>query len=287
MTSLEKHHTALGFIGSGNMASAIIAGLIARDYPAERILVSSPDSEQCTALKNAYGIQKVADNRALVAASELVFLCVKPQQAESVCVDIAAHWQAQRQTLVSIAAGLQISQLKEWLGTEAQVIRCMPNTPVQVQQGVSILFAEESVKPAHRGLCAEIFSAAGYCNWIDREEDMHAVTALSGSGPAYVFQFIEALQAAGEAMGLTRPLACALALETVSGAAALLRASDRSAGQLKQQVMSPGGTTERGIAALEAGGFNEVIRAAVLQARNRSYTLAGLSPPPEPPVSPD
>lgn len=269
----------LTFIGSGNMATAILGGLIDRQYPSERIQVCGPDTAQLEALNSQYRVLTSTHPDEFMQQTDILFLCVKPQVMESVCRDLGPLLSSRGTTVVSIAAGTSTRQIVDWLGRPAPVIRCMPNTPAMVHEGASGLYALPDVGEEPRSTVASLFEAIGSVCWVEDEKDLHAVTALSGSGPAYGFLFLEAMEAAGIEMGLSPEVAHQLATQTLKGAALLAQQSQEPPATLKQRVMSPGGTTEQAIWSMEGAGVTGLIRTAILKAWQRSYTLAGENPP--------
>lgn len=264
----------LSFIGAGNMARSLIGGLIADGWPAERIRATDPDPDQRASLAARFGIDLGDDNRAAVATADIVVLAVKPQVMHTVAQEIAAAVLARRPLVVSIAAGIRATDLDRWLGGNAAIVRCMPNTPAMVQSGATALFANPRVSTEQRDRAESVLRAVGLTLWLEREELMDAVTALSGSGPAYFFLIMESLQAAGERLGLSAETARLLALQTAFGAAKMALESPEDAATLRQRVTSPGGTTERALQVLEDGGLRELMARALTAARDRARELA-------------
>ncbi|MBU1192111.1 MAG: pyrroline-5-carboxylate reductase [Gammaproteobacteria bacterium] len=267
------NHT-LSFIGGGNMARSLIGGLIADGWPAERLRAADPNPEQRTMLSSRFGIVTDSDNQTAIQSADVVLLAVKPQVMHEVTQSIAAAVQAKQPLIISIAAGIRATDLDRWLGGGCAIVRCMPNTPAMVQSGATGLFATPKVTSAQRDLAESILRAVGLTLWLDNEAQMDAVTALSGSGPAYFFLIMEALQAAGVQLGLPAECARLLALQTAFGAAKMALESDEDAGTLRQRVTSPGGTTERALKVMEEGQLRELIQKALTAARDRSRELA-------------
>lgn len=267
------NHT-LSFIGGGNMARSLIGGLIADGWPAVRLRVADPNPEQCKMLAGRFGIATATDNLAAVQSADVLLLAVKPQVMREVAQSIAAAVQARRPLVISIAAGIRTTDLDRWLGGDCAIVRCMPNTPAMVQSGATGLFATARVTMAQRDLAESILRAVGLTLWLDDEGQMDAVTALSGSGPAYFFLIMEAMQAAGVQLGLPADTARLLTLQTALGAAKMALESDEDAGTLRQRVTSPGGTTERALAVMEAGNLRDLMQKALTAARDRSRELA-------------
>jgi len=265
----------IAFIGGGNMATSLIGGLVADDYPVDRLVVSDPDAAGRQRLADRFGITALADNRAAVESADVVMLAVKPQVMRPVLGDLAALGDGARRPLyVSIAAGVRTAQIERWLDGEVAVIRAMPNTPALVGSGATALFANPRVSTAQRDLAEFILRAVGLTIWVDEESAMDAVTAVSGSGPAYLFYVMEAIEDAARELGLPADTARLLTLQTALGAARMALESNESIGELRRRVTSPGGTTERAIGVLEAGDVDGAIVHAVLAACERSREIS-------------
>ena len=262
----------IGFIGGGNMARSLIGGLVARGLPAAQVTVSEPIATQRQALNSSLHVNVTEDNK-VAARNSLVILAVKPQNLRSVATEIASVVQAHRPLVISIAAGIRTADLQRWLGG-IPIVRCMPNTPALTGHGVTGLFATDDVSPSGRQLAAEILGAVGPALWVDKERDIDAVTAVSGSGPAYFFLLIEMLEASGVALGLTQVVAHRLAVETAFGAAHMARGTVESAAVLREQVTSKGGTTEAALRHLESANVRGIFAAAIAAAAKRSAELA-------------
>ncbi|MBZ9540081.1 pyrroline-5-carboxylate reductase [Modicisalibacter tunisiensis] len=262
------------FIGAGNMASAIFGGMIDNGYPATAITATSPDAERLTALAAERGIHTTDDNAAAVAEADVVVLAVKPQIMREVCEGLRDAVQARRPLIVSVAAGLTAETLDTWLGGDLAVVRCMPNTPSLVGAGASGLYANARVSDAQRELATTLLEAVGIVEWVDDEALLEAVTAVSGSGPAYFFLVFEALEEAGVRLGLPAATARRLALQTGLGAATMAQRSEHDPAQLRRNVMSPGGTTERAIHSLEDGGLRELFADATEACAARAREMA-------------
>ena len=264
----------IAFVGGGNMARSLVGGLIARGTPAASIRVAEPVDALREALATDFGVRVFADNAEAVAGAGTWVLAVKPQVMRTVCESLAPAAQSQRPLVVSIAAGITSAQLERWLGGGIAVVRTMPNTPALLGAGVTGLFANAGVDESGRERTAALLSAAGATVWIADEALMDAVTAVSGSGPAYVFLLAEALQAAGEAEGLPADAARTLALRTILGAARMLTEGDEPPAELRRRVTSPGGTTQAAIDTFEAGGLRELVARAVHAATERGRQLS-------------
>ena len=261
------------FVGAGNMANAIIGGLVKQGLGAENITACSPSLEHLSQIAQNWGVNTSRDNASSVASADVIVLSVKPQVLKHVCQELAAHLSHQP-LVISIAAGIELASLRAWLGPQHAIVRCMPNTPAQVLCGASGLLANEHVSDEQRALSAELFSGIGIVEWLVEEAEMHAVTALSGSGPAYIFLMIEAMAAAAVKQGMAADTAKKLAAQTVLGAATMVLDSELSPGQLKKNVMSPGGTTERAIQTFEENNFPGIVEDAMQAAADRSRELA-------------
>lgn len=267
-------HNHICFIGGGNMAHSLIGGLIADQWPASQIYATDTNPDQRAHLTERFGISTGSDNSAAIANADVVVLAVKPQVMHNVASEICAAVNARQPLIISIAAGIRSADLGRWLGSNSAIVRCMPNTPALVQSGATALFANARVTAAQRDLAENILRAVGLTLWLDDEQLMDAVTALSGSGPAYFFLIMEALQAAGVQLGLTPQTAQLLTLQTAFGAAKMALESDDDAASLRRRVTSPGGTTEAALAVLEQGGLSDLIARALTAARDRSRELA-------------
>ncbi len=264
----------IAFIGGGNMAASLIGGLRAQGIPASAICASDPGADRRTELHDIHGIEAFADNAQAIAGAEVVVLAVKPQVMQAVCRDLASSLQAD-QLIVSIAAGVTCASLQQWLGDSPRaIVRCMPNTPALLRQGVSGLFANAAVSAKQKEQAEQLLSAVGLALWLDREALIDAVTAVSGSGPAYFFLLIEAMTAAGEHLGLPHDTAAQLTLQTALGAARMACESDVDAAELRRRVTSPNGTTEAAIKAFQGGGFEALVQQAMDAAARRSAELA-------------
>lgn len=263
----------IGFLGGGNMAAAMIGGL----HEGHAITVAEPDGEKGAALAKRYGVTAETAPAALFAC-EVIVLAVKPQQLRAAL----AGWPRLRpeQLVISVVAGVRAADIARWLGQgekpHAAIVRCMPNTPALVGAGITGLFALPAVSAAQRAATDAILGAVGRTVWVDDEAQIDAVTAISGSGPAYVFLCMEALETAARDLGLTADTARQLALHTFFGAARLALGAEADPAELRARVTSKGGTTERGLAALEAAGLREAFRKAARDARARAAEMGEL-----------
>ena len=270
---MNKHKHPIGFIGGGNMARSLIGGLVRAGYPTEALYVADPNDAIRSALAADFGINTSSDNRQIVAASDVVVLAVKPQVLKEVASSIKGS-QREHQLFLTVAAGIRTTSLASWLGSNTPIVRAMPNTPALVQSGATGLFANPRVSEAQRDLAESIMRAAGLVQWIDDEALMDAVTALSGSGPAYLFLVMEAMEKAGQDLGLPAETARLLTLQTAFGAAKLALEIEEDPAVLRQNVTSPGGTTERAIQVLQQEGLEALFNKALHAARDRAQELA-------------
>ncbi|WP_409524093.1 pyrroline-5-carboxylate reductase [Nitrincola sp. MINF-07-Sa-05] len=268
-----NQYPIISFIGAGNMSRAIIGGLLKNGYPADHIWATAPDTDMLTDLKTQ-GLNTTADNHEAVAASEIVILGVKPQVMKQVCTELSQTLANSAPLLVSLAAGVTIASMERWIGTQIPTVRCMPNTPALVQTGASGLFANNLVSQVQREQTEQILGAVGITVWVTQESEIDAVTAISGSGPAYYFLMMEAMIDAGETLGLSRETAKALALQTAAGAARMVQETGEEPAELRRRVTSPKGTTEQAILSFQADGLETVVLRALTACRNRAIELA-------------
>ena len=262
----------IAFIGAGNMASSLIGGLLAKGLDAAQIRASDPGAETRARVSAEHGIELFADNAQAVQDADVIVIAVKPQVMKAVCQDLRAHLEP-HQLLISIAAGITCTSLQNWLGNQP-LVRCMPNTPALLGKGVSGLFATAAVTAEQRQQAEDLLSAVGIAVWVDTEAQIDAVTAVSGSGPAYFFLLIEAMADAGVKLGLPREVARQLAEQTALGAAHMAVASDVDAAELRRRVTSPAGTTEAAIKSFQADGFATSVEKALSAAAHRSAEMA-------------
>jgi len=261
----------IGFIGGGNMAQAIIRGLLAAGHPAQKIAVADPGDTARSALSEIdSGMLVGDDNAAVAAAADVLVLATKPQYI----VDVAQQCAGSNQELVvSIAAGITLASIEAALGDNVAVVRIMPNTPSLVGRGMAGLVGNAAVGDAEKVIADSIVAATGTGIWVSDEAMMDAVTAVSGSGPAYFFMMMELLADGAESFGFDKATARQLAVETALGAATLASAEDVDLAELRRRVTSPGGTTEAACTTLEAGGIRELFEKALTAARDRSIEL--------------
>ena len=264
----------IGFIGGGNMASSLMSGLIASGHSSQHLWVSDINPDTLKALEKNLNVNTSASNDELINAVDVVVLAVKPQVLSSVAKAVAALIRQKKLLVVSIAAGISQHSLSQWLGTDIAIVRCMPNTPALVLTGATALHANESVSTEQRNLAENIMRSVGIALWVNDESELDAVTAVSGSGPAYYFLLMEAMEKAALELGLSEETARLLVQQTALGAAKIALESSESPEQLRKRVTSLGGTTQRAIEIFEQGGFTELVSKALHAARDRSIEMS-------------
>lgn len=272
-TSDQFNTLKISFIGGGNMARALISGLVDQGFEAKLINVIESEAEKRAKLRSDFGVN-VTEQLPSVSSSDVIVLAVKPQQLRDVSIFLGSL--LKQQLLISIAAGVRIQDLSRWLGGYPSIVRVMPNTPAQIQRGVSALYATPNVSELQRQQATSMLNAVGHTLWLESEDKMDAVTAISGSGPAYVFYLIEAMQDAAVALGFSQEQAKTLSLQTFAGASQLANQSEYTAEELRHQVTSKGGTTERAIQSMEAAEIKRIILEAAKAAANRSKELGDM-----------
>lgn len=263
------------FIGGGNMGQALASGLLDSGWNADGISIIDNDQAIISKIKEKFPSCHVySQSEAALNIADVVVLAVKPQTMRTACEQIATQCQIKRPLIISIAAGVLIDSMDAWLGGELPIIRCMPNTPALVQSGVTGLFANAEVNADQRVLAYDILSSVGTALWVENEPLLDAVTAISGSGPAYFFYLIEAMIEAGQNLGLSETQARELTIATAAGAAKLISKSDQSAQALRLAVTSKGGTTEAAINTLQQYDMKNIIESAIKNAATRSQQLS-------------
>lgn len=260
----------IAFIGGGNMASAIMGGLLKQGFAPENLMVVEPFAEARDKLQSSYGITAHDVAGAFLASADLLIWAVKPQTFKEAAQQVAPH--TLEALHLSVAAGIRSDSIAHWLGTE-RVVRAMPNTPALIGKGITAMFARPGVSPTDKTWIGEVIGTTGQFLWLDAEAQLDAVTALSGSGPAYMFYFMEAMVDAGAAMGLPCDQAYQLAVATFIGAGELARASDESPETLRQRVTSKGGTTYAALTAMENDQIKSRFVQAMLAAGQRAKEL--------------
>ena len=266
-------NTRIAFIGGGNMASSLIGGLVAAGTQASSILVAEPDADQRSRLARQFGIA-TTDNNLETLEQDVVVMAVKPQLMQTVCNQLAGASPGQAPLYVSIAAGIRTADIARWLNQSAAIVRCMPNTPALIQSSATALYANEMVSDARKQQADRLLQAVGMTTWVATEDLLDVVTALSGSGPAYFFLLMEAMQKTAVDLGLDSETATRLTVQTALGAARMADASDVNVEELRARVTSRGGTTAAAIASFEHDNFHSNVRNALHAAYTRSQELA-------------
>jgi pyrroline-5-carboxylate reductase len=265
---------SIAFIGGGNMARSLIGGLLRDGVPASRLAVSEPNADLRAALARDFGIATHAANAATVRTADVILLAVKPQVMSSVCAGLRSTVQERKPLIISTAAGIRIDQLDNWLGGDMPVVRCMPNTPALIGAGATGACANARCSATQRNIAQTILGAVGATVWIEDERLMDTVTAVSGSGPAYFFLLVEALEDAAVAQGLPRETARDLATQTCLGAGRMLREDGATPAELRHRVTSPGGTTQAALESFAASEFHMIVAQAVAAATERGGELS-------------
>jgi len=269
---LDTPHIA--FVGAGNMAGSIIGGLLDSGHPPACLSAADPDPRSLERLAARAPIAVHEDNARAVAGADVVVLAVKPQVMADVAKKTAKPVREAGALVISVAAGITIESLQRWLGTGAAVVRCMPNTPALLRCGASGLYASDRVSPVQARYAEFVLSAVGTTHWVEREQLLDAITALSGSGPAYFFLFLEAMIDAACELGLDRDTATGLAQQTALGAARMAIESDVKLPELRRRVTSPGGTTERALQSFEENGLRDTVARAMSAAAQRAAEMS-------------
>ncbi len=264
----------IGFIGGGNMASSLLSGLIASGHSPQYLWVSDVNPEALKSLAETLHVNTSINNADVINAVDVVVLAVKPQILNEVAVNAAPLIQEKKPLVVSIAAGISQTSLSQWLGAETAIVRCMPNTPALVLTGATALHANTQVDAEQHDLAENILRSVGIALWVEDESDLDAVTAVSGSGPAYYFLLMEAMEKAALELGLNETTARLLVQQTALGAAKIALESSESPEELRKRVTSPGGTTQRAIETFEQGGFTELVSKALHAAKDRSIEMS-------------
>ncbi len=275
-THTDAARPLVGFIGAGNMARSLAGGLLHNGWARSQLILSDPDAGQRQGTEQALGLTVYADNLDVARRAGILVLAVKPQLLGRVAVGLAAAAQQQRPLVISIAAGVRLADIERWLGGNLPIVRAMPNTPALIGSGASGLFANAQVSDAQRDQAESVLRAVGVTVWVDDEHLIDVVTALSGSGPAYFFLVMEALEQAAIAAGLNPKQARLLTLETAFGAAKMALEGGEEPAHLRKHVTSPGGTTEQAIMAMEKCGIHDMFKQAVNAAVRRARELGDL-----------
>lgn len=268
---MKNSHIA--FIGAGNMANSLIRGLLAKGVPAAHLHATDIDAGKLSELKTECGIQ-TGTTAEVAAQADVIVLAVKPQVMATVCEALRADIKKPGCLIISIAAGIPVASLQTWLGEARAIVRCMPNTPALVGEGATGLFANSQCGAADIALAGDILSAVGITCWLRAEHDIDTVTALSGSGPAYFFLMMEAMEKAAISLGLDADVARQLSIQTALGAGKLAATSDVAPDELRRRVTSPGGTTEQALLSFQRDGFERIVASAIAAAQQRAAQLA-------------
>jgi len=262
------------FIGGGNMASSLISGLINNQHNASDITVTDPDQNKLDQLNQQFSVNTEINNLKAIENANVIVLAVKPQILKEVCNSLKDSICKNRPLIISIAAGIRSTDIDRWLGGNNAIVRCMPNTPALIQAGATGLYANNNTLAEQKTTADTILSSAGITLWVENEAQLDAVTAVSGSGPAYFFLFLEAMQKAGIELGLDEKAAGLLARQTALGAARMALEGDDDAATLRSKVTSKGGTTAAAIASFENNHFSDIISQALTAAHDRAIELA-------------
>jgi pyrroline-5-carboxylate reductase len=266
--------TKIGFIGGGNMASSLMSGLIASGHSPQLIWVSDINPDTLSTLSANLNVNVSTSNNAVIDEVDVVVLAVKPQALKEVAKSVAPLIRQKNVLVVSIAAGVTQRSLSQWLGADTAIVRCMPNTPALVLTGATALHANKKVTSEQRDLAENIMRAVGIALWVANESELDAVTAISGSGPAYYFLLMEAMEKTALDMGLNPATARLLVQQTALGAAKIALEAAESPEQLRKRVTSPGGATQRAIEVFEQGGFSLLVSRALNAARDHSIEMS-------------
>ncbi len=264
----------IAFVGGGNMAGSLVAGLVASGFPADRVIVADPSPDQRAAIAERSGVATVADNREAIAGASVIVLAVKPQILRTVIDEAGDALRGSNALVVSIVAGLREQDIRRWIGGNPAIVRAMPNTPALLGCGATGLYANDTVSTDQRGVAESLLRSVGTVVWVSDEALMDAVTAVSGSGPAYFFLMMEAMEKAAAELGLPPADARLLIQETALGAARMALESPDDVATLGQRVTSPGGTTEAAIGLMRERQLPEAVVDGIRRARDRSIELA-------------
>lgn len=263
----------IAIIGAGNMGGSLIGGLLKHGQPADQIIATNLDKTKLEKLQNEFSVQISTDNKKACEQAAVVIIAVKPQAFVHTASQLSPFIQKNKPLVLSIAAGITMAQIEQLLGNNIPIVRCMPNTPAMYGLGASALFANAAVTLSQRTLATQILEAVGCVVWLQNECDMDIVTGLSGSGPAYFFLVMEALHAAATELGLEPEAARILTLQTALGASQMAKMSNHSLADLRKQVTSPGGTTEKAISVLEENNIRDLFKKALRAAKERAAEL--------------
>ena len=273
-SSADSKIANIAFIGAGNMARSLMGGLLKQGYPAENLACSDPIEASLEAVAALGAVTTSTSNADIIEHADIVILAVKPQVMKDVLTPLQNILIAKKPLLVSIAAGLACDSLQGWAGKDVPIVRCMPNTPALLQVGATGLYATNKVSAEQQKMAEVILSAVGIVVWVAEEAGLDAVTAVSGSGPAYFFLLMEAMQAAGQQLGLSAEASAQLTQQTALGAARMALESDVDVAELRKRVTSPNGTTQAAIESFQANDLSRIVDQALQAASDRSQALA-------------
>ena len=268
-----ENKTVIGFIGVGNMAYALIKGLLNNGFDANQINISDPNEELLLNRESELKVTTYSNNTSLLSNSDIIFFAVKPQVLSSVCLELKGVVKS-KHLFVSIVAGIRSSDINRWLGGNFALIRTMPNTPALFQSGVTGLFANEVVDNEQKSLVESILSSVGECFWVNEEKLIDAITAISGSGPAYFFLLMESMKQAGMALGLDEETANSLSIQTAYGASLMANKTGKDSRTLRTEVTSPNGTTQSAIESFQDQNFEGIVANATRAAYDRARELS-------------
>jgi pyrroline-5-carboxylate reductase len=268
-----ENKTVIGFIGAGNMAYALIKGLLNNGFDANQINISDPNEELLRNRESELKVSTYSDNASLLSNSDVIFFAVKPQVLSNVCLELKGIVKS-KHLFVSIVAGIRSSDINRWLGGNFSLIRTMPNTPALFQAGVTGLFANELVDNEQKSLVSSILSSVGECFWVNEEKLIDAITAISGSGPAYFFLLMESMKQAGIALGLDEEIANSLSIQTAYGASLMANKTGKDSRTLRAEVTSPNGTTQSAIESFQDQNFEGIVANATRAAYDRARELS-------------
>ena len=268
-----ENKTVIGFIGAGNMAYALIKGLLNNGFNANQINISDPNEELLRNRESELKVSTYSDNPSLLSNSDVIFFAVKPQVLSNVCLELKGIVKS-KHLFVSIVAGIRSSDINRWLGGNFSLIRTMPNTPALFQSGVTGLFANELVDNEQKSLVSSILSSVGECFWVNEEKLIDAITAISGSGPAYFFLLMESMKQAGIALGLDEETANSLSIQTAYGASLMANKTGKDSRTLRAEVTSPNGTTQSAIESFQDQNFEGIVANATRAAYDRARELS-------------
>ena len=268
-----QNKTVIGFIGAGNMGYALIKGLINSGYPSENIKACDLDEDLLQKRSKEFGINTYIDNAELLKACDVVVLAVKPQVLTKVCTGLRDSIKPNH-LVISIVAGIRANDINRWLGGEFALVRSMPNTPALMQQGITGMFANKLVSDEQKSIVSTILSTVGQCFWVKEEKLIDAITAISGSGPAYFFLLMQSMTQAAIALGLDKETASALSVQTAYGASTMAVESGEDPQALRQNVTSPNGTTQAAIEAFQDQNFEGIVATASRAAYDRAHEIS-------------